>query len=482
MRYVLLLALGCLAPFSVMGSATVITVPTDYPTIQGAIDASSNGDTVLVMVGTYIENIDFKGKAITVTSDQGPGLTTINGNMAGSVVTFKTGEGKFSILEGFTIRNGRGNVWNSYTYGGGIYCYHARPIIRNNIICNNEAYWGGAISMRGCSPLVDSNIITNNIAVYGGGAINGYISSSKYINNIIAHNECLQGYGGAISLEDSHTSPFLINSVVYGNTCPGNKTKGGGIYYEDSEQPLVIINSILWNNQADEGDEIYAADDVNLSYTCVKGGIYSTYHEYGVIIDWGPGMLESDPKFADPAANDFHIHYKSPCKDTGNNLAPHLPGHDFEGDPRIFPSYGNVDMGADEDMVMVYLDPSTLSISESTGGMVTFSLAAGTDNAKRQYLLLGSMAGTSPGNKLPGGHVTLPLNWDLLTNFIIDLMNSSFFMNFYGTLDKNGTGTAIFNSGGPLPPGMAGYSFYFAYALNKPWDFVSNPVTIDIVP
>ena len=42
-------------------TATIINVPADYDTIQHAIDASSDGDTVLVQPGTYYENIDFDG-------------------------------------------------------------------------------------------------------------------------------------------------------------------------------------------------------------------------------------------------------------------------------------------------------------------------------------------------------------------------------------------------------------------------------------
>ena len=59
--------------------ADTIIVPDDYTTIQGAIDAAVDGDTVLVKPGTYVENISFKGKAITVTSEQGVDVTVIDG-------------------------------------------------------------------------------------------------------------------------------------------------------------------------------------------------------------------------------------------------------------------------------------------------------------------------------------------------------------------------------------------------------------------
>src|SRR5579862_8970739 len=71
-----------------VAAAATIHVPTDQPTIQAAINAASTGDTVLVAPGTYYENINFSGKAITVTSSGGPSATTIDGGHTTSVVKF----------------------------------------------------------------------------------------------------------------------------------------------------------------------------------------------------------------------------------------------------------------------------------------------------------------------------------------------------------------------------------------------------------
>src|SRR5438270_13816905 len=95
-----------------------INVPVDQPTIQAGIDAASGGDTVLVAPGTYVENINFRGKGITVKSSAGAKATTIDGNSAGSVVTFKTGETRAAVLDGFTITHGL-----DISNGGGITVY-----------------------------------------------------------------------------------------------------------------------------------------------------------------------------------------------------------------------------------------------------------------------------------------------------------------------------------------------------------------------
>ena len=154
-------------------------------TIQAVIDSAAAHDTVLVGPGTYLENINFVGKAIVVKSEYGPDTTIIDGGSPvhpdiGSVVTFTSGEDTTSILEGFTVTHGTGTVIDSGYYwlrcGGGIFCARSSPTIVGNVVTNNNlvAPWvyGGGIYCYAdpageCSPVILDNTIANNTAVGG---------------------------------------------------------------------------------------------------------------------------------------------------------------------------------------------------------------------------------------------------------------------------------------------------------------------------
>ncbi|MEO6037994.1 MAG: hypothetical protein ABIQ93_06225, partial [Saprospiraceae bacterium] len=98
-------------------------VPADFPTIQAAINAAQEGDTVLVSPGTYLENLQLRGKNIVLTSrfhlDQNPDLieqTIVDGSQplhadTASCLLIWKGETAATVVEGFTFRGGKGTVW-----------------------------------------------------------------------------------------------------------------------------------------------------------------------------------------------------------------------------------------------------------------------------------------------------------------------------------------------------------------------------------
>ena len=127
------------------------------------------------------------------------------------------------------------------------------------------------------------------------------------------------------------------------------------------------------------------------------------------------------------------------------------------------------------------LSADVTSISEAAGGIVNFTLDAGSSNANRNYLMVGGVTGTSPGIPLPGGMATIPVNYDVFTGLVLALLNTPVYKDFLGVLDVNGEATAQFNTLGPFS-GAAGLTLYFAYACNGPWNFASNSVAIGVVP
>lgn len=155
-------------------------------------------------------------------------------------------------------------------------------------------------------------------------------------------------------------------------------------------------------------------------------------------------------------------------------VSPDASQQTFGGQQDVFVSKLDGDLSANP-----FLMADAGGFPASTGGTINFVLTAGEDHAGRTYLLLGGVSGTFPGTTLPGGLV-LPLNWDAFTNLVLAYCNTTLFFDFLGNLDAKGTGKARLNA--PPAPGLTGTVMHYAYCLNKPFDFTSNPVAVEITP
>jgi len=119
--------------------------------------------------------------------------------------------------------------------------------------------------------------------------------------------------------------------------------------------------------------------------------------------------------------------------------------------------------------------------SASQGASIPLYLDAGSAFANREYIVGASASGSNPGYTLPGGLV-IPINWDSITQLVLNNINSPRFQNFRAYLDSNGEAVATLNTQGPINPSYVGTTLTFAFTMAQTYDFVSSPVAIQINP
>ena len=290
-----------------------IRVPSDSPTIQAGIDDSVDGDVVMVGPGTYLENINLLGKAITLRSESGTDVTIIDGGQAGSVVTCDSGETEETIIDGFTIRNGNASD------GGGLYIASSSPVIVHCTISTNSASSrGGGIACHMASPSIENCRISENNAFRGGGISCDADSAPATVNCVISGNAA-EASGGGIGC--SASSPTITNCTITENSTDGPGA-GGGISVSQ-ESVVSVTNCILWNDSTpgEQGKEIFLTgitpndSTLTVSYSDVQGGEGAAKVEYDSTLIWGLGNIDADPLFE--GGVDYHLVEGSPCVDAG---------------------------------------------------------------------------------------------------------------------------------------------------------------------
>jgi len=352
----------------VIGGGATIYVPSEVSSIQGAIDESCDGDTIIASQGTYYENINFTGKKITVSSTDpnDPDVvnqTIIDGDSNTDTVTFDTSEDANAVITGFKIVNASGY---------GIKCDGASPTISNCTVSDNSSR---GMFLKDGSPSVSSCTVSSN--TLGGiycNNVNAVISDCNIDDNgswrtgihsadsSLTITRCrISKHLRGISI-DYQSSATIKNCVIFKNTHYGIETSSGAsvtitnctiayaIYESGTGYGIygygataAIKNCIFWNN---EDDMAYCS------------ATYSRTRD----VNSGEGNIHLDPLFVDADNNDFHLSSwsntagyavrSSPCIDTGDPCSDHSNEPDYPYGQINMGAYGNTDEAAsieDED-------------------------------------------------------------------------------------------------------------------------------------
>lgn len=343
--------------------SSLLMVPSDsFPTIQSAIDGSTDGDTVLVLPGTYYENLDLKGKNIVLSSyylfeeeELNIKNTIIDGNSEWSVIVINKGESEDCIINGLTLKNGVGvdSQGQKFVKGGGIYCTNSKPTLRNLIITGCEAMYGAAIycsvgeadiqnvkveenfgknvniqnSVHVSQEIANLNLVT----IQNNDGLGLYIqnASSVHISNLIISRNSIGGCRLNNSTNIKFKNNVICDNVGYGISSTGftgfwkienctvvNNSNG----FFNGENRVDVENSIFWNNSAEFTLSVVMSGYswVEVRYSDIKGNLtsYNTGERVFVI---DSTSFSLDPKFCDPEIGNYQLESNSPCVNGGEN-------------------------------------------------------------------------------------------------------------------------------------------------------------------
>jgi hypothetical protein len=275
-----------------------IRVPLEYATIQAAINAAVNGQTILVAPGEYVGSFDYGFKRLVIRSESGAGVTTIRANNGVGIV-MAGGQGPETVLEGFTIIPDASSPIRLLTVNDG-------QVVRG---CRLRNPGNDAVYLGGTGVLSDCLFVGSQVAVLG-------ISANGARTNATVQNCTFAGNVVAVGLGDTTTpnTVHVINSVTIGHTAPFSAGMGSNIF--------------LRSNVVAEGPV-------------------------------GPTNLNADPRFVNaPGANgvydlsdDYRLRTDSPCIDAANNalrkpISSIAAPADLAGTPRFLDDPARPDTGA----------------------------------------------------------------------------------------------------------------------------------------
>ncbi|MCH2134664.1 MAG: hypothetical protein MK116_13045 [Phycisphaerales bacterium] len=275
MRY-LCPTIAILATIPGVTNAATITVPTDIPTIQAAIDIALDGDVILVEPGNYVAfDVSFQGKAITLRgSTDADGLPTsvLSSQGTGQVMYFVFTEGLDTVIENLVITQSGGNqaavgvfggspTFNNITFrentsalGGAVYNLNGAPHFTDCRFIDNSGDWGGAYACWETGqpehPVFTRCLFEGNSADLGGAFANlrsqPMITECQFINNAATSNGGAFYNDGDSCCSQWEGNPILVDCIFDGNSAGDS---GGAVYNSQFGLPT-MERCTLQNNSA----------------------------------------------------------------------------------------------------------------------------------------------------------------------------------------------------------------------------------------
>lgn len=305
-------------------AAVTLHVPTGHETLQEAVNASADGDTILIAPGDYFGVTLIQGKgSLILIGREGPEKTFMDGDEKGSVLEIRSCTGTvvvrgLTFQRGYTRENGGGLLGfecpveisdchfinnSAVNEGGGLMLLNCPSFsVSNCRFERNESEASAAFCVVGGRGVVTENVVTDNT---GGLTLSLQFSGCSLTNNVIYNNLCTQmcivGYLVA------YASDISGNTIVQNL---GNEGTGAIMAAKGDlriERNLVCFNEGVCGIQVESSDRLITLRNNNLYEN--EGGLCAG-------MESGEGDISADPLFCDIKNGDFRLKAGSPCLPT----------------------------------------------------------------------------------------------------------------------------------------------------------------------
>ncbi len=325
-----------------------------------AYAAAGGCEEVVLMAGTYNENVDFGGQAVHVSSESGAEVTIIDPSAGGNVVTFSSGEGSDSILEGVTVTGGTSHgiyisssdptildciiTGNSGTSGAGVYASNYSGLFQGNTVSSNSGTSGGGLYLQSGSAEIVGNWFESNSASSAGGGL--WLHATALVASNVLLNNSIHGIYLNASGTSSRDGSDVVNNTIVGTSSYGVYIdyyySSGSYYYPTTD----FINNIVYDSSSWDvyvsGSHANAFYHLNWQDNDVYGGGGYSYDDQTD----SSGNISQDPGFTDEASDDFSLAWGSLCIDVGQDPSGYGVSEDYDGAERT--QGPRTDMGAFE--------------------------------------------------------------------------------------------------------------------------------------